>query len=960
MADKYNPAEIELKWQQQWEADGLYHSDIDHARPKYYALTMLPYPSGDLHIGHWYAMSPSDARARYLRMKGYNVLFPMGFDAFGLPAENAARQRGVHPYEWTMGNVDKMRRQLRSMGAMFDWRREAVTCLPGYYRWSQWFFLKMYEMGLAYRAFAPVDFCPTCNTTLAREQVWGEDRHCERCNTPVVKKELNQWFFKITEYADELLDFSQIDWPDRVRTMQENWVGRSEGARVTFRAESGANSPSSYAFDIFTTRPDTLWGATFMVLAPEHPLVAKLTADACRAEVEAYQFQAARQSEIERVATDKEKSGVCIGAYAINPVNGARIPIWISDYVMMTYGTGAIMAVPSHDERDFEFALKFGLPILPVIDRPDGVAKSVVAPGAVRDMGQFAERLGKAGVAFEPGAVADRGEGLYVTLRGARQIQRYLETVWEVIRPGHFVEVVGARWAIVLADGIHVFDSVEADAQLLARCQELDPALGEVRTLMEMFWRQPFYRDVLFHHEYGRMINSAQFSGTPGDRAKGRVTEWLTQQGMGEYAVNYRLHDWLISRQRYWGTPIPIVYCDRCGGEVPVPYKDLPVLLPEDAEIPQSGENALKYHEGFLRTTCPQCGGPAIRETDTMDTFMCSSWYNYAYVSPYYREGEPAHADSMPFDPEEGAYWLPVDQYTGGIEHATMHLIYTRFFTKAMRDMGVVDFDEPMLRLYNQGMVLGEDGEKMSKSRGNVIAPDDLVQRYGADVVRTYLMFFARWELGGPWDSQGIRGSQRFVEDVWSLIAECPRVEPVPACRSRQASNGKASDADIAGLRRLVHQTIRKVTEDIESFAFNTAIAALMSLRNVMKGAKETPVAHTPAWDEAVESLLLLLAPFTPHITEELWHRLGKTESIHLQSWPRWDEAVAAEETVTLVVQVNGRVRDRIEVPVGIDDAEAERLARESGAVQRYTEGKQIANVVVVPGRLVNIVLKAG
>ena len=948
MAEKYNPAEIEPRWQQQWEADGLYHSDIDHARPKYYALTMLPYPSGDLHIGHWYAMSPSDARARYLRMKGYNVLFPMGFDAFGLPAENAARQRGVHPYEWTMGNVEKMRRQLRSMGAMFDWRREAVTCLPGYYRWSQWFFCKMYEMGLAYRAFAPVDFCPTCNTTLAREQVWGEDRHCERCNTPVVKKELNQWFFKITEYADELLDFSQIDWPDRVRTMQENWVGRSEGARVTFRAEGGA------AFEIFTTRPDTLWGATFMVLAPEHPLVDELTADACRAEVEAYQFQAARQSEIERAATDKEKSGVFIGAYAINPVNGARIPIWISDYVMMTYGTGAIMAVPSHDERDFEFALKFGLPILPVIDRPDGMAKSVVVPGSVRDMGQFAERLNKAGVAFERGAVADRGEGLYVTLHGARQIQRYLETMWEVIRPGHFVEVVGARWAVVLADGIHSFDSVEADAQLLARCQELDPALGEVRTLMEMFWRQPFYRDVLFHHEYGRMIHSAQFSGTPGDRAKERVTEWLTQQGIGEYAVNYRLHDWLISRQRYWGTPIPIVYCEQCGGEVPVPYEDLPVLLPEDAEIPQSGENALKYHDGFLHTTCPQCGGPAIRETDTMDTFMCSSWYNYAYVSPYYREGEPAHADSMPFDPEEGAYWLPVDQYTGGIEHATMHLIYTRFFTKAMRDMGVVDFDEPMLRLYNQGMVLGEDGEKMSKSRGNVIAPDDLVQRYGADVVRTYLMFFARWELGGPWDSQGIRGSQRFVEDVWSLIAECPRVEPLPEAR------GQASEAQVKDLRRLVHQTIRKVTEDIESFSFNTAIAALMSLRNAMKGAKETLVAHTPAWGEAVESLLLLLAPFTPHIAEELWHRLGKTESIHLQSWPCWDEAIAAEEMITLVVQVNGRVRDRIEVPVGIEDAEAERLARESEAVQRHTEGKQIVKVVVVPGRLVSIVVKAG
>jgi len=940
MAERYNHADIEPKWQVQWEADGLYHSDVDESKPKYYAMTMLPYPSGDLHIGHWYAMAPSDARARYLRMNGYNVVFPMGFDAFGLPAENAAMRHGIHPYEWTIANIDNMRKQLRSMGAMFDWRREAVTCLPGYYGWSQWFFLRMYEMGLAYRSFSPVDFCPQCNTTLAREQVWGEDRHCERCNTPVIKKELNQWFFKITQYADELLDFSQIEWPERVKVMQENWVGRSEGARVTFKAESGD------AFDIFTTRPDTLWGATFMVLAPEHPLVDKLTSGDRRAAVDAYKFQASRQSEIERVATDKEKTGEFVGAYAINPVNGARIPIWIADYVMMGYGTGAIMAVPSHDERDFEFAIKFGLPIIPVIDRPDGIAKSIVVSGAVRDLASLGERLNKAGVSFEEKTHGEGGRALHVTLKGARQIQRYLETIWEVIRPGYWVDVVGARWAFVFADGIFSFDSAEADQSLLARCKELQPTVADKRTLMELFWSVPFYQDVLFHHEHGKMINSGRFSGTPGDQAKQKVTQWLDDQGIGEYAVNYRLHDWLISRQRYWGTPIPIVYCEACG-EVPVPYEDLPVLLPEDAVIPQSGENALKYHEGFLHTKCPKCGGPAVRETDTMDTFMCSSWYQYGYLSPYYKEDEPRHADSMPFDPKEGAYWLPVDQYTGGIEHATMHLIYTRFFTKAMRDMGVVEFDEPMTRLYNQGMVLGEDGEKMSKSRGNVIAPDDLVRQYGADVVRTYLMFFARWDLGGPWDSQGIRGSSRFVEDVWNLV-----VEP------RQATTGKASEDGVRALRRSVHQTIKKVTEDIESFGFNTAIAALMSLRNTMKAAQETPLAHTPAWDEAVENLLLLLAPFTPHVTEELWQRLGHQTSIHLEPWPKWDKEIAAEETITLIVQVNGRVRDRIEVPVGIDSAEAERLARESEAVQRYVGGRQIAKVIVVPGRLVNVVAR--
>ncbi len=940
MTDKYIPQEIEPKWQQQWEADGLYHSNIDPDKPKYYALTMLPYPSGDLHIGHWYAMSPSDARARYMRMNGYNVLFPMGFDAFGLPAENAAIKRGIHPHTWTMKNVDNMRRQLHSMGAMFDWRREAVSCLPGYYRWTQWFFLKLYEMGLAYRAFAPVDFCPKCNTTLAREQVWGEDRHCERCETPVIKKELNQWFFKITQYADELLDFSQIEWPERVRTMQTNWIGRSEGAQVTFKAESGEE------FEIFTTRPDTLWGATFMVLAPEHPLVSRLTASDCRADVEAYQFQASRQSEIERTAADKDKTGVFIGAYAINPVNGARIPIWIADYVMMTYGTGAIMAVPAHDERDFAFAIKFGLPILPVIERPDGVSKSIVYPDAVGDMDELARRLTKAGVQFERSKVESGGEGIFVTLKGRRQAQRYLETAWEVVRPGHWIEVVGTRWAFVFAEGIVRLDSAEADRDILSRCQALSEWAKPFRTTMEMLTHKPFYADVLFHHEYGDMINSAEMSSTPGDQAKSKVTAWLQDKGLGRLAVNYRLHDWLISRQRYWGAPIPMIYCPHCG-VVPVPYAALPVLLPQDAEIPASGENALKYHPSFLHTTCPQCGGPATRETDTMDTFMCSSWYQYAYLSPYYQADRPAQANSMPFDPQEAAYWLPVDQYTGGIEHATMHLIYTRFFTKAMHDMGVVHFDEPMLRLYNQGMVLGEDGEKMSKSRGNVIAPDDLVRQYGADVVRTFLMFFARWDLGGPWDSQGIRGSQRFIEDVWNLVVE-----------AKPPQKSQAEEGQIKALRRAVHQTINKVTQDIEAFGFNTAIAALMSLRNTMKAARETPVVHTVAWDEAVENLLLLLAPFAPHITEELWQRIGKTGSIHLQAWPKWDAAAAAEETITLVVQINGKVRDRIEAPVDIDQADMERLARQSETVLRHIEGKQIVKVVIVPGKLVNVVVK--
>jgi leucyl-tRNA synthetase len=940
MTDKYIPQEIEPRWQARWQADGLYRSVIDESKPKHYALTMLPYPSGDLHIGHWYAMAPSDVRARFMRMKGYNVLFPMGFDAFGLPAENAAIERGIHPHTWTLSNIDNMRRQLRSMGAMFDWEREAISSLPGYYRWTEWFFLKFYEVGIAYKKLSPVDFCPHCNTTLAREQVWGEDRHCERCHTPVIKKDLEQWFFRITDYAEELLDFSKIDWPERVVAMQTNWIGRSEGADVVFESEEGDD------IVVFTTRPDTLWGATFMVLAPEYPLVAKLTTPEQRAEVEAYVAWASRQTEIERLSTEKEKTGVFIGAYAINPVNGARIPIWIADYVMMTYGTGAIMAVPSHDERDFEFALKFGLSILPVIDRPDGVTKSFVLAGSME--AGVGAALGQAGFCFE-----EKDGHLHVSMQ-AGQVERYVELVREYLKPGFWVDVVGGRWLFVFDDGVVEFGSEEADQAILARCKELEPGARAYHTTMELLWSQPSYRDVLFHHEYGTMINSEAFSGTPGDVAKQRVTDWLAGQGKGEFKINYRLHDWLISRQRMWGAPIPIVYCAECGTQ-PLPYEDLPVLLPEDAEFRPTGESPLKFHKGFLNTTCPRCGGPATRETDTMDTFMCSSWYQYAYLSPYYHEGEPARADSTPIDPAEAAYWLPVDVYTGGIEHATMHLIYTRFFTKVMRDLGIVDLDEPMTMLRNQGIILGEDSEKMSKSRGNVIAPDDLVERYGADTVRAYLMFGWRWDQGGPWDSQGIEGVVRFLNRVWDCV-----LEPGGPSASLRTGVGAASAEDektIRDLRRKVHQAIRKGTEDMESFSFNTYVANLMELNNALLKAKEI-ACGTAAWDEAIEALLLMLAPACPHIAEELWARTGRPYSIHQQAWPAWDEQVAAEEMITLPVQINGKVRDRIEVAVDVDDETARTLALATEGAQRHTEGKQIVKVIVVPGRLVNIVVR--
>ncbi|GAB4526699.1 MAG: leucine--tRNA ligase [Anaerolineales bacterium] len=823
MNKTYDHTTIEKKWQTRWQTDNLYRAVVDSRKPKHYALTMLPYPSGNLHIGHWYAMTPSDARARYMRMKGYNVLFPMGFDAFGLPAEGAAIKHGIHPKKWTYGNIETMREQLKSMGTMFDWAREAISADPEYYRWTQWFFIQLYKGGLAYRKDAPVDWCPSCNTTLAREQVWGDDRHCERCGTPVIKRKLDQWFFKTTHYAEELLDFSEMDWPERVQVLQTNWIGKSEGASVIFHTED------SDPIEIFTTRPDTLWGATFMVLAPEHPLVDRVTTPEQGETVAAYKLQASRQSDIEREAADKEKTGVFTGGYAINPVNGTKIPIWIADYVLMTYGTGAIMAVPAHDERDFAFARKYGLKIIPVI-QPEGVAP----------------------------------------LDGDNMPEAY----------------IGA----------------------------------------------------------GVMVNSGPFDGTRVSEDKGRknpgiaaVIDWLEEKGIGKEAVNYKLRDWLISRQRYWGAPIPMIRCEKCGWN-PVPEDQLPVELPEDVEWKPTGESPLKLHPTWKNAICPCCGGPAERETDTMDTFMCSSWYHLRYLSPHYDKG--------PFDPQEYDYWMPVDTYTGGIEHATMHLIYTRFFHKAMRDLGITQGKEPMIQLRNQGMVLGEDREKMSKSRGNVVAPDDLVQRYGADTVRAYLMFFARWDLGAPWDSQGIEGTARWVRRVWNLFVE------------NDYTPGQASDEVRRRLRRKVHQTLQVVTNDFENFQFNTIVSSLMELLNEMGRAAQAGAVGAPEWDEAVDIYLRMMAPVAPHITEEIWTDcLGKPYSIHLQSWPEVDEAAAKEDEIVIPVQVNGKVRARITVPADTGDEKIKVAALAADEVQKYLDGKSPKKVIYVPGRLVNIVV---
>jgi len=814
MTADYNPQEIEHKWQRRWAEDNLYRVDRDDSKPKWYALTMFPYTSGDLHIGHWYAMAPADVHARFKRMQGYNVLHPMGFDAFGLPAENAAIKHGIHPYAWTMQNVENMRRQLKSLGAIYDWSREVITCLPDYYQWTQWFFLKLYGNGLAYREKAPVNWCSQCQAVLANEQV--VDGGCWRCGTAVAHRDLEQWFFRITRYAEEMKAHEGIDWPERIKTMQDNWVGRSEGTELSFALDHPGVDDKEIR--VFTTRPDTAFGVTFMVLAPEHPLVEKLTAPERRADVQAYIVRTQKQTEIERLSTEREKDGVFTGAYAVNRLNGEKVPIWIADYVLLSYGTGAVMAVPAHDERDFAFAKKYDLPV-----------RVVIAP---------------------------EGWG------GGDLEEAYIEP--------------------------------------------------------------------------GVMVNSGSFDGLPSEEGKNAVSDYLEEKGWGKRTITYKLRDWLISRQRYWGAPIPMIYCPQCG-IVPVPESDLPVLLPENAELKPSGESPLKYCDEFVNTTCPQCGGAAKRETDTMDTFMCSSWYFLRYVSPGY--------DQAPFSDEDAGYWLPVDIYTGGAEHAVMHLFYARFFIKALRDMGLIDFGEPFTRLFNQGVIIVES-QKMSKSKGNVVNPDAYVSEMGADAVRAYLMFIAPWDRGGEWDDSGISGIGRWLKRIWSLALESYQAKGSP---------GPAAEKE---LKRLTHQTIKRATNDMERLHFNTMISALMEYTNYLSKVREGGSADGSLWRQSIDTLLLLLAPVAPHLAEELWQRTGHDYSIHNQQWPGWDEALAAAEEITLVVQVNGKLRDKIAVPVSISEDEAKELALNSQRVQPYLDGKKIVKTIYVPGKLVNMVVR--
>jgi len=816
--ERFDPASYEARWRARWEADALYVARDDDPRPKRYDLTMYPYPSGDLHIGHWYAMTGPDIVARMHRMQGFNVMFPMGFDGFGLPAENAAIDRGIHPAKWTYANIDNMRRQMREMGASFDWSREVVTCDPEYYRWQQWIFLKFYEAGLAYRAMGTVDWCPRDQVVLAREQVVGTDRRCWRCNTQVEKRDLEQWWFRITKYSDELLDFSTVDYPEPIKLMQTNWIGRSEGAEIDFALENQDRGP----IRVFTTRPDTVFGATFMVLAPEHPLVSVLTTDDRRADVDAYVANARRETEIERLSTEREKTGVFIGAYAVNPMTDERIPIWIADYVLPGYGTGAIMAVPAHDQRDYEFATRFSLPI-----------RYVVLPA---------------------GGTAPEGEAF------------------------------------------------------------------------------------LAHSDDEVLANSGEFTGMKASEAIPAITEALAESGRGQFAVTYRQRDWLVSRQRYWGAPIPIVYCDEHGAQ-PVPEDQLPVVLPDDVDFAPTGVSPLQSHAAWQRAECPVCGQPARRESDTMDTFVDSAWYFLRYCSPRLEDG--------PYDPDQVRQWMPIHVYGGGAEHAVMHLLYYRFFVKALRDLGMLDFDEPALKLRNQGQILGADHNRMSKSRGNVQAPDELVARYGSDTVRAFLMFIGPWEQGGPWNPTGIDGIHRWLGRVWGAALPTDAAPPAGDTEGQELRRA---------LRRLTHVTIDAVTDDYEGFRFNTAIAKLMELTNAIIREREAGLAGSADYAEAVDTLLVLLAPVAPHIAEELWERRGHRYSVHQEPWPVADPAVAAAETIELPVQVDGKLRDRLVVTPDTPAEEIERMALASDHVQRYLSGRAPMRVIQIPGKLVNVV----
>jgi leucyl-tRNA synthetase len=981
--ERYDPATFEQKWQERWAADEIYKTEQTSSKPKYYILDFYPYPSGDgISVGHCRNYVPTDVMARYYRMKGYNVLHPMGWDAFGLPAENAAIQQKTNPSILIRRFANNYKRQMNMIGTSYDWSREVNSSTPEYYHWTQWIFLRLYEswydkradkarpiadlraeleqhgttqlelplsekriaadewnsmspqqqqallgrFRLAYRGEATVNWDPVDKTVIANEEVDADGR-AWRSGAMVERKTLQQWFFRITAYSRRLADdLDMVDWPSKIVAMQRNWIGGSEGAEVVFHTETNQE------IIVFTTRPDTLWGATFMVLAPEHPLVAQVTSDEQRESVEAYVVQARSASAAARTAEEKEKTGVWTGAYAINPVNDKAIPIWIADYVLMDYGTGAIMAVPAHDERDFAFALKYGLPIIPVIARPDDLARSAIQSASYE--GDLPHALQDAGYAFDQSPDGD----LLVTLTGAqaydyaRLVQRYLTAGW--------TDVVGSGWLAVFPDEIIPFDSEEADRRIVQRIGGKD-----IKTYMAYLEAIPFYREIVYHAEYGIPINSGPINGAPAEEAISRTVDWLEEQGKGKRQLNYKMRDWLISRQRYWGTPIPVIHTED-GIEIPVDDDDLPLTLPdvESYEPTATGESPLALIDTWVNVALPD-GRSGRRETDTMGTFACSSWYFMRFTDPH-------NPDALA-ERERMDYWLPVDMYVGGAEHAVMHLLYARFWTKVLYDLGYVGTPEPFQRLRNQGLILAPPREvngeiiveKMSKSKGNVITPDEVVAEHGADALRGYECFISDFELAVPWSTQGVPGVRRWLDRVWriALYPEEDRGQEQATFSERQ-------------VRRVTHQTIQKVESDILDFKFNTMVAALMEFTNALYRARDAGLTGTAAWDEAIDVLVRLAAPVAPHIAEELWERMGRPYSVHQQDWPVTDPDLAAEDEVEVVVQVNGKVRDKLTVAVDTNEEKLRELALSNERVLSTIGDKQVRKVIVVPGKLVNVV----
>ena len=823
--EQYYPQKIETKWQEIWEEKGVNKTPDNSDKPKYYALSMFPYPSGKLHMGHVRNYTITDVIARFKKMQGFNVLHPMGWDSFGLPAENAAINSGVNPKDWTLNNIAYMKKQLKSLGLMYDWDREVTTCLPDYYKFTQWLFLQFYKHNLAYKKEAAVNWCPKCATVLANEQVI--EGKCWRCDSTVEKKYLSQWFLKITDYADKLLkDLDLLEgWPSRVKTMQKNWIGKSFGTILKFKLEDDENT----VIPVYTTRPDTAMGITFLVVAPEYPNIEKLTTPECLPKLKAYQDYAKKASEIERLSTERVKTGVPLGKYVINPLNGDRVPLWTADYALLEYGTGAVMAVPAHDTRDFAFAKKFNLPIKEVIRNAD---------------------------------------------------------------------------------------------------------LKEANPLTEAYI------------EEGILVNSGRFNGLKNTEAKKAITEYAEANGFGYAKTQFRLRDWLISRQRYWGAPIPIVYCPDCG-EVPVPEEQLPVMLPEDVDFSVQGKSPILTSKTFIETKCPICGKPAKRDCDTMDTFICSSWYYLRYCDP--------KNTKLPFDKDKVNYWMNVDQYVGGIEHAILHLLYSRFFTKALKDFGLLDFDEPFKNLLTQGMVL-KDGSKMSKSKGNTVDPDEIFTHYGADTARLFIMSDSPPERDFDWSDAGVEGSYKFLNKVWRTVYNA---------QNNIDNNAKYDYSKLEkqekALLRVLNLTVKGVINDIScDFQFNTVISKIRELVNALadyiQSTKEYDEAKRAVLTETIYTLVKILAPITPHLCEELWSELGFTESVHEQVFPDYNEEYTKQDSITLVLQINGKTRDKLEVDANISKEECEKIALQSEKVQKMLSGLSVRKVIVVPKKLVNIV----